>query len=168
MILAAFLAAGALGGLIWNLVWSAPNGVVVSGQWVVTSEDGYRAFFNATGWFVVLSAGFGLALGVATGLLAKERELVALAGVVVASVLAALVMWRVGLALSAPDPAVLARGAADQTVLEGRLSVGGWSPFLAFPTASIFGLLIPFVTLPGRENPSASHDVDLDGPFPAT
>lgn len=156
IILAAYVVAGAVAGLIWHQVWDAPTGVVAQGSWKVTSEDAYRTFFSATGWFVVLSAVFGLALGLVTGLLTRERELVALVTVAVASVVAAWVLWRTGLALSVPDPEVLARKAADGTMLEGRISVGSWSPFLAFPIASLFGLLIPFLTLPGRERVSAA------------
>lgn len=154
IILAAFVVAGAVAGLIWHQVWDAPTGVVAQGSWKVTSEDAYRTFFSATGWFVVLSAVFGLALGLATGLLTREREVVALATVTVASVTAAMVMWRTGLALSVPDPEVLARKTADGTMLEGRIAVASWSPFLAFPIASLFGLLIPFVTVPARERSS--------------
>lgn len=153
LILAAFAVAGGVCGLLWHVIWDAPTGVVFEQRWNLTTEDGLRSAFSATGWFVMLSAGFGGVLGVVIGLRTRERELVSLASVVVGSIVAALLMWRIGLALSVPDPSVLARRAADGTLLEGRIAVGGWSPFLAYPTAALFGILVPFVLVSGREKP---------------
>ena len=152
-IVGAFLAAGIVSGLIWHLLWDAPTGVVVDEKWRVTTEDDYRAFFGATAWFVVLSAGFGAVVGLIVGLLTRKQELVALASLIVGSVLATLVMWQVGLALSSPDPTVLARGAADGTLFEAQISTGTWTPMLAFPAAAIFGFLVPIVLMSGEEKP---------------
>ena len=68
-------------------------------------------------------------------------------GVVVGSVLAGWVMYRVGVALAPPDPGPLARTARAGTRLPGTLKVSGASPFLALPAGALIGLIIVFVGL---------------------
>ena len=62
------------------------------------------------------------------------------------SCLAGWLMYRVGVHLSAPDPQVLARTAADGTRLDGALRVHGLAPYGAFPFGALLGLVAVYLT----------------------
>lgn len=143
--------AGALAGLVWEWRWTPPTGVVVGHQWL-QDETGLRASFSGTGTYVVVAAVVGLLVGAALAAIFDRRELVTLLGVAVGSVLAAWVMLRVGLALGPEDPVALARTAAKGVHLPGRLVVSGRSPFVAFPSGALLGLVVVFFGLSRRRN----------------
>lgn len=143
-VLLLFAAVGAAAGWLWFRVWTPPTGIVFEQQWY-TDEAGLRATFSGTALYVVIAAAAGLVLGALCGLLLDRSELVTLAAVVAGSALAGYVMMLVGVQLSPPDPDVLARTAADDTRLAGELSLGGWSPYLAFPFGALVGLAVSFV-----------------------
>ena len=83
-------------------------------------------------------------------MLFDKAELVNLAVVLVGSVLAGWVMYRVGLVLSPADPRSLADSVEDGTRLPGRPTVSGISPFQAFPGGAMLGLVIVYLGLPRR------------------
>lgn len=141
--------AGALAGVVWVWLWTPPSGVVVDQQWV-QDESGLRGDFSATGSYVAVAAVTGLLVAVLLGVLFDKAELVNLAVVLVGSVLAGWVMYRVGLALSPADPRSLADSVEDGTRLPGRPTVSGISPFQAFPGGAMLGLVIVYLGLPRR------------------
>ena len=145
--------AGALAGVVWVWLWTPPSGVVVDQRWV-QDESGLRGDFSATGSYVAVAAVAGLLVAVLLGVLFDRAELVTLLVVLVGSVLAGWVMYRVGLALSPADPRSLADSAEDGTRLPGRLAVDGISPFLAFPGGAMLGLVIVYFGLPRRRGES--------------
>lgn len=148
-VLAAYAAAGAVAGWLWFQLWTPPEGRVTAGRWY-TTETGLREAAAGGGWYAVVAVGCGLLLGAAVAVACRRGELVTLVLVVAGSALAAWLMWFVGRQLGPPDPAVLARSRPDGARLQGVLSVGGVSPFLAFPIGSLAGLAVVFL-LPRRE-----------------
>ena len=110
--------AGALAGVVWVWLWTPPTGVVVDQRWV-QDESGLRGDFSATGSYVAVAAVTGLLVAVLLGVLFDRAEIVTLLVVLVGSVLAGWVMYRVGLALSPADPRSLADSAEDGTRLPG-------------------------------------------------
>lgn len=157
VILALFAGAGWLGGRVWWELWSpAPKGVVYQQQWIPQPyAEGSGADFAGTGWYVVVAVVGGLVLGLIAGLLLDRNEIVTLVAVAAGSVLAAWVMMRYGLSLSAPDPEVLAKTAKEGAELPGRLELAGTlhpfgrglddqvrSPMLAFPIGAMAGLAV--------------------------
>lgn len=141
--------AGALAGVVWVWWWTPPSGVVVDHRWV-QDEAGLRGDFFATGSYVAVAAVTGLLVAVLLALLFDRTEIVTLVAVLAGSVLAAWVMYRVGLALSPADPRTLADSAKDGTRLPGRLTVDGDSPFQAFPGGALLGLVIVWFGLSRR------------------
>ncbi len=137
---------GAGCGWLWWSLWApAPEGVVARGQWfALPGGRGDAAEFAGTGWYVVVAVVAGLVLGLVVGLVLDHSELVALVALVAGSALGAWVMYRVGLHLSPPDPAVAARAADDGALLPGHLQVAGRSPFLALPIGALLGLAVAF------------------------
>ncbi len=134
-------AAGAAAGWLWFKLWDPPPGVVFQQTWFPDPWDaGQRSVFTATVSYVVIAVVLGLALGAALALLFHRSELVTLAAVIVGSVVAAWLMYEVGVQLSPPDPRTLAETAADETRLPGALMLPGKSPFFALPVGSLVGL----------------------------
>jgi hypothetical protein len=118
-------------------------GTVFEGRWYVGGEEALGRVFDGTAWYVLVGAGGAVAGGVVATLFARRSPLVTLAAVVVGSALAAWLMLRVGLELSAADPETVAKTAADRTELPDRLTLeGGRSPYLAWPFCSLIALMV--------------------------
>lgn len=146
MVLAACAAAGALAGVVWEAWWTPPIGVVSDHSWTVDFFQS-RELFSATALYVVVGVLSGGVVGAASAFFVDQVELVTLATVVVGSVLAAWLMLQVGSALAPPDPAVLARTAADDTRLPGTLEVSGNWPLGAFPAGALLGVAVIYIGL---------------------
>jgi hypothetical protein len=144
VVLLLFAGGGAVAGLVWEWVWTPPVGTVSDGRWLLDG-DALRDDVSGTALYVLVAAAAGLLLGVLAGLLSQPAELVTLAGVVLGSVLAAWLMLEVGQAMGPADPRALAQAAGQGARLPGRLAVEGESPFVAFPTGALVGLLVVLV-----------------------
>ena len=153
-VLTAYAAAGAAAGWVWFRLWTPPDGVVADGRWY-TTETGLRQAASGTWWYGVVALVTGLLLGAVTALVCRRGELLTLMAVVAGSALAAWLMWVVGRHLSPPDPALLARSSPDDAHLQGALTVGGVSPFLALPIGSLTGLAAVLLLPRRRLHPAA-------------
>jgi len=162
VVIAAFVVAGAVGGVLWYWLWDVPHGVVAGHEWY-TSEAGLRDDFAGTGWYVAISVLGGVLLGALAAWFLERSELVTLVAVVVGSVLAAYVMLRVGYHLSPPDPDQVARTAADGTRLDGALRVGSWPPRGAFTFGAVLGLALVYASTMGQSPPEVGNQPG-DGP----
>lgn len=161
-VLVLFAVAGVGAGWLWQHLWDPPHGVVADHTWY-TTESGLRADFAGTGLYVVIALGAGLVVGGVAAFVFDRSELVTLAAVTVGSVLAAWVMWKVGVHASAADPHVLAKTAPNGTKLAGNLHVSGsgrlsvhWheirvpAAYLAFPVGALSSLAVVFLGLTKR------------------
>lgn len=155
--------AGLGAGWLWQHLWHAPSGVVADHTWYVDSESGLRADFAGTGIYVLVALGTGLVVGAVVAVVFDRSELVTLAAVTLGSVLAAWVMWKVGVHASAVDPHEAAKTAADGTKLPGNLHVSGsgrlslhWheirvpAAYVAFPVGALSSLAVVFMGLTKR------------------
>lgn len=149
VVVVVLLVVGAVGDLVWQWLWDAPRGVVVGHRWV-QDEVGLRGDFAGTGTYVAVAVTAGVLSGLGVALASRRHEMVTLAALVVGSLLAGWVMYRVGVALAPADPQALARTARAGTRLPGTLRVSGASPFLALPAGALVGLVVVFVGLAGR------------------
>jgi hypothetical protein len=151
----ALVAAVAAG--VWEWVWTPPDGVVVQHHWfaVDSSQE-----FSATGSYVAVALVAGVLTGLLVSVLLGGSELVALAGVVVGSVLAAWLMARTGTALGPADPVTLAASAPEGAHLPGWLDVRGASPYVALPGGALVGLAAVFVGLNRGADRRAARDSD--------
>lgn len=146
LVLGVFAVAGALGGVWWEAWWEAPNGVVVEQAWY-PDDDGLRELFSGTALYVAVALVCGLLAGAVSAWFVDRVEILTLLLVVAGSVLGAWVMLQVGVALGPPDPAALARTAADGTELRGALEVSGDSALVGFPAGALLGLVVVFIGL---------------------
>lgn len=148
-IVAVFAVTGALAGVVWQWIWSPPTGVVVHHQWL-QDEAGLRGDFSGTGTYVAVAVVAGFVSALLVGILFDRHEVLTLVVVLGASVLAGVLMHRVGSHFGPADPVDLARSAKDGTKLPGTLTVSGDSPFRAFPGGAVAGLLVVFFGLTRR------------------
>lgn len=140
-------ALGLVGGVVWEALWRPPLAVVVDGRAVLAGTDAERAF-DATAWFLLIGGVAGLLAGVVAGLLVRVRELLTLATLLPASILAGLLMAMVGSDLGPPDPARAAARAEDLARLPVALEVSGPVSYLALPIGAVAGLLLVLVLAP--------------------
>jgi hypothetical protein len=169
-VLAAFVAlplAGVVAGVLWEWVWTPPQGVVLRRRWV-QDPAGLAADFSATGWYVVIAFVAGAGVAAALAWLLPGHELATMLAVAVAGMVAGWLMYHVGHALGPADPVVLARTAERGTVLPDNLTLGGLdqaprflrldpSAVLAFPAGALLGLAATALTTDGRVRRRASQ-----------
>jgi len=144
IVLVTFVAVGALAGVVWEWLWTAPVGVAVRHEWVPESFATYRGEFSGTAWYVLIATVAGLVTAVALALALDRSEVLTLVAVLVGSALAGWVMLLVGEALGPLDPQTVAATADNLTRIPDQLTVSGKSPFVAFPTGALVGLMVVF------------------------
>jgi hypothetical protein len=153
--------AGALAGVVWEWLWTAPVGVVADHRWLAEDEAGLRGQFSGTGWFVVVATVTGLLAGGIVATFLDRVPLLTLLGVVVGSVLGTWLMLRVGAALGPPDPTRLALTAKEGTHLPGDLDVSRRTPWISMPAGALVALVLVFFGFSaGHRHHLADHQSD--------
>lgn len=156
---------GLVGGLLWRLWWTSPDGMVVSQQWIPGAEkisgslyplaDPPQAISAATAHWAILALVVGLIGGfvVVTG--ARGREYAALAAGLVGSACTGLLMCGVAYLNRGPDPRSLAVVAPDGTMLHDRLQLA--EPWLLALPLVASGTVIAIAFLGWAARPSVRH-----------
>ncbi len=145
-----FAAVGALGGVLWRHLWTPAHGVVQQHLWFPNPFDaGEQHDFNGDALYFLVALGSGVVLGVVALVLMRGSELVTLLAVAIGSVVAGLVMWRVGLLGNPADPMQLAKHAADGTKLPSRLHLANAVPLIGYPLGALGTLAAVFLTTTG-------------------
>jgi hypothetical protein len=121
VVAAAFLGAGFAAGALWEWLWHAPVGLSYHGEWFL-EPAGPDFSFEGVALFVLIAFPLGLVLAVLAGL-RHDHEVATVLTVLVASSLAAVVMYAVGSSLGPADPQALAAGSADYTPIDGDLGL---------------------------------------------
>lgn len=147
VVLAVFAAGGVAAGWLWEAWWTPPTGLAVNHRFFL-DDQGLQQDFSATGYYVLVALGTGLALGSLTAAVFRRRAVVTLVSVAVGAGLAAWLMARTGHALGPVDPAVAARDLQDWEPLVGDLRVVGRSPYLVLPAAALAGLVVTYLVWP--------------------
>ncbi|PUA80541.1 hypothetical protein C7S10_12290 [Nocardioides currus] len=161
-IVAVFAAVGAVAGVVWEWLWDAPVGVAYQDQWFL-EPAGPDYAFSGTGWYVVVALVAGALTAFALGWWWPRHEVASLAAIVVGSVLAGWVMFRVGHSLGPQDPRVLAAGKADFTAIPSDLTLAGVdgeprlfrldsAAMAAFPIGAMIASVYVFAVATGRRS----------------
>ena len=151
-------AAGALAGVVWEWLWTAPVGVVVDHRWLAEDEAGLRGQFSGTGWFVVVATVTGLLAGGVVAYFLDRVPLLTLIAVVLGSGLGTWLMLTVGAALGPSDPARIALPAKNGTHLPGELDVSRRTPWISMPAGALVALTLVFFGFsPGRRHHHDDH-----------
>lgn len=167
---AAFAASGALAGVIWERLWTAPAGVAFEGKWFL-EPVGPDYAFSGTGWYVVVAVVAGAVTAFVLAWVWPRHELASFLAIAIGSMLAAWVMFEVGHALGPQDPQVLAAGKADLTAIPGDLRLAGVegqprlfrfdsSAMVAFPVGAMIASIYVYLVASGRASGRSERSVD--------
>jgi len=149
-------AAGALAGVVWERVWTPPTGVFYGGAFYLDAT-GQTSQFSGTGWFTLVGAVTGVALGLVLTLAWRSAPVVALVTSILSAALATVVMVWVGHRLGPVDPDTLAKGKADYAPGVLDLSVATW-PAYAVVVVGALTVLLLLLSLTGLGSPSAHEE----------
>lgn len=138
VVLAAFVLAGLLGGVVWHAWWSpAPVGQVF-GQYPYFEPD---AEFRSTGMYVALAAPMGVVLGALLTWRLPRAPVVTVLSIVLSSVVAGALMLLIGQLLGPADAITAARTMADGAEIRASLRVQPGAPWCAFPAGAVVGVV---------------------------
>ncbi|MFT4299868.1 MAG: hypothetical protein QM597_09565 [Aeromicrobium sp.] len=152
------LLAGVAGAVVWSrwadpALWTVHEGQLQMGQEAVATEIGVPLAFAAVG---VVG---GLLLGFLIGLLSRQVDWpLVFVGLLSAGV-ATLVAWRLGIVLGPPDPVTVA-GLSEGDTVQARLTLNLPAAFLAWPAATLAGLMPGVGLNPRGREPSARYGGD--------
>lgn len=158
VVLGTFVVAGALAALLWFWWWSpAP-------ETDVYLIDGGRPFFEpdeqfrSTGLYLAVAVPLGLVLGALFSWTYDHDEVLTLALVVVAAVVAGLVMAGVGTLLGPDGPTPIdldADYSGGFPTTHAALSAAPVAWFLGFPGGALVGAVLVLVAFPGDAAPAS-------------
>jgi hypothetical protein len=147
------LVLGAVGGLAW--AWLAdPAEWEVTARGVVLTEEAARGQFAVVVMFVSIGGVLSFLWGWAAGHALRELGWLLVPLFAAASALAALIAWRVGVALGPSDPRDVVRPALGDR-LPAPLQIDAVAPFLVWPMLALAGLLL--AAWLERSDESADH-----------
>ncbi|WP_125569653.1 hypothetical protein [Nocardioides baekrokdamisoli] len=167
--LGAYALLAIVGGLLWRLWWTAPNGMVISQQWIPGAvqlngslyplADPPQDIPAATAHWAILAIAVGLIGGLIVVLGARGREYAALAVGLVGSACAGLLMCGVGYLNRGGDPRAVAAILPDGAMLHDRIQLAEpW--LLALPlVASGTVIAIAFLGWAARPAHHVAQDV---------
>lgn len=133
LVMASYVLLGVIGGVLWRAWWNAPDGMVISHQWVpgaVTIDgslyplaDPPQAIPATTAHWAILALVVGLVGGAVVILGARGREYAALATGIIGSGCAGLLMLGVGYINRGTDPQSLASALPDGAMVRDRIQL---------------------------------------------
>lgn len=135
----AMLLLGVVGGLVW-LWFAEPAEWEVRPQGIVLTEAASRGQFSVIVTFVTVGVVASIVWGLAAATQLRELGWLVTPVVIVATLVAAVIAWRIGVTLGPPEPASVT-GAAQGEKLPAELAVDGIAPFLAWPIFGLLGML---------------------------
>lgn len=170
VVVAAFAVSGAAAGVVWELLWDAPDGVVFRDRWFL-APAGPDVAFSGTGWYVVVALAAGALTAFAVEWWWPRHEIATVAACLVGSLLAGWVMFVVGHALGPQDPQVLAVGREDRTPLQSDLVLAGAgegprlfrfdsSALAAFPIGAMTASIYVLLAVTGRRGGRRAREVE--------
>lgn len=159
--------AGVGAGVLWAAVAEPPRLEVRSYGAVLPESSSARAF-DVEMTFIGLGTALSLVCGLLLGWLRRERGVLLVPVVVLGTALAAVIAWRVGVALGPDDPRE--PGALEEAGLEvGQsvalpLAVESPAAFVLWPVAGLLGLVLITWLRDGRDAAADVNDGLSDDP----
>jgi hypothetical protein len=133
LVLSSYALLGVIGGVLWRVWWNAPDGMVISHQWIpgaVTLNgslyplaDPPQTIPASTAHWAILALVVGLIGGAVVALGARGREYAALATGLIGSACSGLVMLGVGYINRGADPQSLAIALPDGAMIHDRIQL---------------------------------------------
>jgi hypothetical protein len=136
LLLLGCLVAGAVTGLVWEMVTPLPQFQVVGGR-VLSSGLEEESAIAADGWFAICAAVAGIVSAVAVFARVRAARISALAGLTLGGLLASVVAWRVGVALGPDSVRAAAAGLKDGESFSGPLRLSALGVIFAWPLTAV-------------------------------
>lgn len=133
------LVLGIAAGFVWLLLAQPAEWEVREGG-IVLTEAASKGQFSVIVLFVLVGAVASLIGGVFAALTLSDLSWALIPFVVVVTAIAAVIAWRLGVALGPADPAT-ATGVSVGDRIPAQLKVDGLAPFLVWPIAGLLGLI---------------------------
>lgn len=153
---AASVLVGALGGLLWAATAPRPTYQIQEDLTALISERGQAAMIGADASFVLISGIIGAAVGLAGWFALYRRGWLVIVGSVLGAVAAALMTWRLGLAVGTTGFAQRLASASAGDVVAVDLQLRSLAALMVAPFTAITPvmLLAAFWPEPGDEQES--------------
>lgn len=133
---------GALGAIIWSNVTPRPSYLIQDDLTALITERGQATIISADASFVLITGVIGVLAGAVGWFLLHQRGWLVLIGPVVASIVAALVTWRLGLVLSGTDFARRLAAARPGDVVAVDLHLHATAALLVAPFAAVTPIML--------------------------
>lgn len=165
LVMSAYLLLGVIGGVLWRAWWNAPDGMVISHQWIpgAVNLDGSlypladppQAIPAATAHWAILALAIGLIGGVVVVVGARGREYAALAAGLIGSACAGLVMLGVGYINRGVDPQSIAIALPDGAMIHDRIQLA--EPWLLVLPLAASGAVLAVAFLGWTARPTVTR-----------
>jgi hypothetical protein len=136
---AAMLLLGVAAGFVWERL-ASPAEWEVRGAGLRMDEAASKGQFSVVVVFVLVGAVASLVWGVFTALTLRDLGWIVTPFIIVLTLIASVIAWRLGVRLGPPDPSSV-KGASDGDHIPARLAIDGFSAFLVWPIFGLAGLI---------------------------
>ncbi len=169
--LLACVVAGAVVGVVWELVTPLPQFQVAGDRILLPAAEDETAV-AADGWFAVCAGVAGVVSAVVVVLRVREARLSVLAGLTLGGLLAAVIAWRVGVALGPDSVRAEAVGLSDGESFSGPLELSALGVLFTWSLTAVITYFALAAGLDARHQRHAGSSTVLPstevGRFPTT
>jgi hypothetical protein len=162
LVLLTCVVAGRVVGVIWELLTPLPQ-YRIAGDRILLPEAEDETAVAADGWFALCAGVAGIVSAVAVVLRVRDARIIVLAGLTLGGLLAAVIAWRVGVALGPDSVRAQAVGLPDRQSFSGPLELSALGVLF---TWSLTAVITYFALAAGLDpnRPGVSLRGDRSGP----
>lgn len=136
LVLLACVVAGAVVGVVWEVLTPLPRLQVVGDRVLLPGAEDETAV-AADGWFAVCAGVAGIVSAVAVFVRVREARISVLAGLTLGGLLAAVIAWRVGVAVGPDSVRAEAAGLSDGESFSGPLELSAVGVLFTWPLTAV-------------------------------
>lgn len=149
------LVAGAVTGIVWEMVTPLPEFHVAGGR-ALGSEFEEETAIAADGWFAICAAVAGIVSAVVVFARVRAARISVLLGLTLGCLLASVVAWRVGMAVGPDSVRAGAAGLEDGETFSGPLRLSAYGVIFAWPLMAV----IAYFALAAGLDTNRAHRAD--------
>jgi len=155
---------GVAAGFVWIWLAHPAEWEVRAGGSIVLTEAASKGQFSVIVVFVVTGAVASVAWAWVTSLRQRHLGWVLTPVVIVTTLVASVIAWRIGVAFGPPGPRAAVNPAVGDR-LPSRLAIDGFTPFLVWPIFGLVGVLAAtWSSRPDEKDGVISRDAPLPLP----
>lgn len=136
IVLLACAVAGIVVGVVWEMVTPLPR-FQIAGDRVLLPESEGETAVAADGWFAVCAGVAGIVSAIAVFVRVRDARVSALAGLTLGGLVAAVIAWRVGVAVGPDSVRAGAAGLSDGEFFTGPLGLSALGVLFTWPLTAV-------------------------------